>query len=443
MLQGDFVLDCPKIELIPSNSSDKKDLLSGSGYISLNEEGYFDLKVYVPNEFGITDFLKRLNWESGRVIGDEFYYNLIAHDMSGNIWHAEKFIPHKNSSPNGSMIVGSIPGLHCSEDLSQRFTKHVLHMHFNEAIMVPLNTVVEERQTIGEETRKWKKGIGLARFEAGNLNFEIETSDTFTSLTATTDAFALTDIKINRIFEAFYFVTGCAESWSVLKIIRNGNIETRIRAVNKNKKKSRTPPPIIYHKIQDNNSVWKLFDCYLQFVFTNDADYYHPISTLVHSVIESGKSSLDVETLTLSVTIESLLKSELCHLYSIDDNLNRNIFCVSQLVRESGALDADFRRRMLGSISAMKDARAKDILLILKQLNLIDEVLVKTYGKLRNKTAHGVRDSGADIQNYFNQTSTVLVLFFQLVFLIIRYKGEYTDYGTYGYPTKVFVSQLP
>lgn len=150
------------------------------------------------------------------------------------------------------MIVGRIPGLHCSEDVGQRFTKHMLQMHFNEAIMVPLNTVVEERQTIGEETHKLKKGIGLARFEAGNLNFEIETSDTFTTLIATTDVFELTDIKINRIFEAFYFVTGCAESWSVLKIIRNGSIETRIRAVNKNKKKSRTPPPISYHKLNNH-----------------------------------------------------------------------------------------------------------------------------------------------------------------------------------------------
>ena len=103
---------------------------------------------------------------------------------------------------------------------------------------------------------------------------------------------------------------------------------------------------------------------------------------------------------------------------------------------ESEALDADFRNRMLGSISAMKKARAKDILFVLRDSELVDRELVQTYGKLRNKTAHGVRDSGADIQNYFNQTSAVLVLFFQLVFLIIKYNGEYTDYGTYDYTAK-------
>ena len=86
----------------------------------------------------------------------------------------------------------------------------------------------------------------------------------------------------------------------------------------------------------------------------------------------------------------------------------------------------------------MKNARAKDILFKLRDNGIIDKQLIKVYGNLRNKAAHGVNDTGADLQNYSNEISAVLVLFNQLVFLLIGYNGEYTDYGTYNYPTRTF-----
>jgi hypothetical protein len=212
--------------------------------------------------------------------------------------------------------------------------------------------------------------------------------------------------------------------------------------VKSKKIKSRIPPPISYHNQMTNNSVWQLFEKYLNFVSVNNTDYYHPISNLFYSILESGKASIDMEALTLSVSIESLLKNELGSIYSITTELENNISCMSQIVLESGVLDSDFRQRMLGTIKSMKNARAKDILFVLRDGSLIDKDLVKTYGILRNKTAHGASDNGADIQIFFNQTHAALVLFYQLVFLIIKYTGEYTDYGTYNYPTKKFKTQL-
>ena len=69
-LQGRFELDCPKIELIPCVLESKNTNLSGSGYISLNEDGYFDLKVYFPEAFPIDEVFEELNWEPGKVIGE-------------------------------------------------------------------------------------------------------------------------------------------------------------------------------------------------------------------------------------------------------------------------------------------------------------------------------------------------------------------------------------
>lgn len=441
-MQGKFELDCPLIELIPVVSSDEKPTLSGSGFISINENGQFELKVYFPHAFAIDEVFEKLNWEAGKVIKDEFYYNLIAHDISGNVWHAERFIPDKKSGPNGSMIIGKVPELYHKRETTIGSKNH-LQLFFNEPINVPLNTIVKEVETVGAKTRKLKTSISLARFDSFGIDFEIELKENYTVLSAESDEVELTDLIINRIFDAFCFVVAYSDPWSSMIIKRNDIIEYKIRAITNKKIKSRIQSPISFQRIQNNNnSVWMLFDKYLAYTAANDVDHNHSISILFYSIMESGKAALDVEALTLSVSIESLLGGELKSLYTLNQRQKNNIKIVSNIISEAEELDSDFKQRMAGLLSSMNSARAKDILFVLRDRGLIDGDLISTYGKLRNKTAHGAPSSGADIQNFFNQTSAVLVLFYQLVFLVIEYEGEYTDYGSYQYPTKQFSSKL-
>lgn len=437
-LQGRFELDCPRIELTPCVLASKKQALSGSGYIALNEDGHFDLKVYFPDAFPIGEVFETLNWETGKVIGNEAYYNLVAYDIAGREWQAERFIPDKNSGPNGSMIIGKLPELRKIEKKQETSNKGFIQVHFNKVIKVPLNTAVKELETAGESTRKVRSSISLARFEACGIDFEIKENEGHTELNAISDSIVFSDVTINRIFESFSFVTSHSESWSILLVRNSDTIETRVRAVNARRLKSRTPPPISYQRIQESGAVWVLFDRYLEHVLANETDYRHPISQENYAVIESGKASLDVEALTLSVSIESLLREELNSFYQASPALTKNICVAKELVEESKILDEDFKKRIIGSLSGMKNARAKDILFALRDIGLIDEALIRIYGSLRNKSAHGAKGSGGDVQNYFNQVSALQVLFFQLVFLVIDYSGEYTDYGTYGYPTKQF-----
>ncbi len=178
-------------------------------------------------------------------------------------------------------------------------------------------------------------------------------------------------------------------------------------------------------------------------MLANNKDYCHSISKAIYFVIESGKASLEVEALTLSVSIESILIEEMSSAYRITPELCKNIDIVKNIVSGSSELDNDFKMRVMGSLNAMKSARAKDILSTLRDNGMIESDIVKTYAKLRNKSAHGAKSSGADMQDYFNQVSAVTVLFYQLVFLVVSYNGEYTDYGTYGYPTKNFRAMQP
>ncbi len=228
-LQGRFELDCPRIELIPCVPTSKKKPLSGSGYIALNRDGHFDLKVYFPDAFPIDEIFEKLNWEPGKVIGDEAYYDLVAYDISGHKWQTERFIPDKNSGPCGSMIIGKIPELRQIEESHTTNNKGVVQLHFNEVIKVPLNTSVKELETVGETTRKMKTSIRLARFKACGIDFEIEENEGHTKLSAVSEVIEFTDITINRIFESFSFVTSHSESWSIL-VIRKRSFQAVIDA---------------------------------------------------------------------------------------------------------------------------------------------------------------------------------------------------------------------
>ena len=174
------------------------------------------------------------------------------------------------------MIIGRIPELRHIEDINSDNNRELLKLHFNEVVKVPLNTVVKEHETVGETTRKLKTSIRLARFEACNIDFEIEENEGHTKLSAASDTVEFTDVTINRIFESFCFVTSRSESWSILAIKNNSKIETRIRSVKTNRLKSRTPSPISFQRIQNNNSVWRLFKCYLTYTLANETGFFPP-----------------------------------------------------------------------------------------------------------------------------------------------------------------------
>ena len=442
-LHGRFVLDCPKIELTPYARSSKKATLNGSGYISRCKDGTFDLKVYFQKPLSVDEVFEGLNWKAGKVIAEDAYYNLKAYELSGAVWEAGRFIPNKKTGPDMSMIEGKVPELSRKEEDYRGSEKERIQFYFNKIIKVPLNTVVREQETVGNTTRKMKSDIRLARFAASSIDFEVEENEGHTKLSAISDAVEFKEVLINRIFEAFCFVTSNSTSWSTLVIKSKGLRETRIRAVNPDTQESRIQPPIEFRRYQTTDSVWRLFDCYLKYVLLNGVDYFHPLSKLIFSVIESGKVSLDVEALILSVSIESLLMEEMSTLFKVSAELTKNICVAIDLVQKSEVMDEKFKKRVVGTFSAMKNVRAKDILFALRDKDLIDKDVVKTCLDLRNKSTHGGKNSGADFQNHLNRVSAVLVLFYQLLFLVIKYEGEYTDYGTYDYPTMQFSGKLP
>lgn len=441
-LRGSAELDCPKVELKRSIQEDDIMTLEGSGSISLDDDGTFKLRVYLSQLLDLKEVFEHLNWDTGKLIPDDAYYDLIAHEISGDIWTAERILIDRNVGPNGSLLLAKIPELIKREESHEKYDKAVIYYHFNRHIQVPLNTAVSLQELVGDRVRSRSMGIRLAKFEAANIRFEIEDIQGNTCLMALMNQGEPTDFMINRIYESFCFVAANSYSWSCLVIKAGRYTETRIRALQPIHVESRILPPISFKANDITNSWWHLFDCYLTKTLGNDADYFHPLSSAVFSVIESGRASLDTEALTLSTSIEAILKEQMGDLFKPPASLEKNIRIAQDITEASPDLDIAFQRRLKGTFGSMKKLRASDILHKLKSHGLIDGALVDIYGPIRNGSAHGDRMSGGDLQDYINKLHSVLVLFYHLLFLSIRYEGPYSDYSTYGFPEKTFSRSL-
>jgi hypothetical protein len=239
-------------------------------------------------------------------------------------------------------------------------------------------------------------------------------------------------------------------SWTVLEIFNGDKKIIRIRPKLISEKKSNFKPPI--NGISYSGDFWKIFEKYLQHVIDFEKPFGHPFSNIIHSVIGAGKGSLKAFGLTLSVSIEDLLKTEFSQLFIKDEELKSNIKQIDEELKsnidqakeiiEKSILDGNFKLRCCKSFEAMLHPRAIDKLEELTKSNIIDDKLVKSWRKLRNKSVHPDSNNPIDHQNYLDLCYTVEVLFNQLVFLAIGYTGKYTDYSKYGWPIREFKTNL-
>ena len=112
------------------------------------------------------------------------------------------------------------------------------------------------------------------------------------------------------------------------------------------------------------------------------------------------------------------------------------------LIRDAKDLSESSKSRLVGTINAMKNPRAKDVLIRLRDRKLISDNLIGAFDRLRNKLAHGGSLDSIDRQRDFNDCEALLVLFYQLIFLRIGYVGSYTDYSVFGWPLNKFEANL-
>lgn len=433
-LRQSFRLDCPSLKLSPESSINPGRAYNGPGCIYLNEAGHFEVKLYPPEVILQTEWYSSIpRWKAGEVIDKKYSYKLSGRDIRNRIWEGEGILLDIDSGPGGTLIFGKARHVFYKEDLD--FEVNYLKIYYGAPISFSANTYVRTEATVGDQSRGMRQRLSLAKFVSCDIEFEVEEDDGVVTLTAKSQALAFDDKLVHRVVDSFAFVTGNLTPWSILEVGKEKQIMTRFQAHKIEDEPSKIGPPIAVSRA--GNEIWLLFEKFLSYGIKNPEQVHHPLGRFTGAVLDCGTSGLEVRALVLSVSVESLLAmcfSEFKH--NID--LKSTIQSAKELIKSAIAFDGTFKERLLGLINSMNNPRAVDLLFQLRNRQLLDPTLVRTYLKLRNKSAHGVGIDWAKVQSYLNQCGAVLVLFYQLIFLRIGYTGSYTDYGTNGYPLKKF-----
>jgi len=436
--QNEFYLDCTKMSLSPCALGTNKKVYNGPGSIIQSQNGKISLKMYCCDKISPVEVFSRLNVQPGKIIDDSEYYDLEAIDVDGRTWKANRILPSvcANKEFTGYLVEGDFYKMISFSELPFS-AKNSVTIKYRGDIRIPCNTNTRTETYIDEKKRAWSGNLNISKFEAWNLEFEIQKEKEWLIVNAVSKSNPIDYLTITRIDEALQFVLARSLKWSVIELFNEKSLITRISAAQPNETKTRIQPPFYFQTFDKTESVWKLFDKYLAYTILYREDQWHPIFSLIHSVIESGEASLEAEALTLSVSVEALLKLAFQNIALPDDTFKDEVKRVEQIVSES-TISVSLKSRICGVLSTMMSPRAKDQLYCLKNKGLIEERLIEAWDKLRNKTAHGHIIELIELEEYVKLCDHVMTLFYQLIFLALNYQGDYTDYSSDGYPAKIF-----
>jgi hypothetical protein len=438
-----FFLDCPQMLLSPQLSTSSRKSYSGAGFVSQNEEGHFILKIYGVEGLSpfecIEDFF---NIKSGEIINEEYYYELSATDISGKQWKAKWIWLDIHSGQPGSVIHGQTDELIYSYQLPKSVEHYFVDIYFPGDIDIPCNTTTKLEKEVDGEKRLQSYNLNIAKFKACGFEFGLEKETDWLNFNILSNKKEITEATIMRFNETLQFVLGRSLYWVVLVVINGDRRTLTVRTSKQKGQKARIGPPIAMQQCRGTPTmVWILFQKYLEYIRDYRENSWHPLSYWIHTVIESGAASFDIERLVLSVAIEGVLKSQFSELKPTDSTLESQINKAKLIILQSDLQD-NFKKRVEGALGSMSKPRAKDWLHILKEQGFVRDELVKGYGKLRDSSAHGDLVSGMQMQTDFDQYAAALVLFYHLIFSAINYRGEYTDYSSRNYPLKQFPHAL-
>lgn len=435
--KGSLHLNCECIEL---RSGDQSRVFKGPGYIRLDDLE-FSVTLFVEGTPAMQQARPPLfagGVSPGVLLPKEHYWSMAATDTRGRRWSAERIaLPSTEGSghTSGYTLSGSCRELTMTNDASKTYhaRRIGIEMRCFDCIAFPRNACSRTTVVLDGQTRQESTNFNLAKSSFLGFELEIAEEDGDTRLRMTTGAPMLHPHVESRVSEALLFVLGTDINWSVIERTDEGSIRLTLRPRSKPHKPRFSGSPIAFNTISHADAVWNMFELYLSYVLQDTVSPYHPLSAQVSAVVLADEASVEAQALSVAVAVESVL-----NLFYRD--VGRPAQSVLDAVKELQAYInewhgmSELKTRALGSVGQMKSVRPGDRLRDLIERRVVADKNVSAWTRLRNSVAHGDWSGVADLQTFIDRTEDVLVLFNQLIFHLIGYKGKYTDWGAHGWP---------
>lgn len=436
----ELVIDCPIIELRQMGVENPRKY-SGPGMITLTKDGYFQLKMF-PDDCNIMPFESiRVMSERvpGQLIPTEHFYAMEAADVSRFIWGSDNLLIDFQGHDNFVVITAKLDFLlHRVSGITKPLPS-TLSLYFFEDLTIPFTAVVKKTtESSGQILRtSWKPE--RTQFEVDHLTFDVQAvapDEGAMVIAVKADVPAFPRGIENKIVESLRFATFNPIAWGIMDKRHDGAREV-IVAPRKEVRKGIFNGPLSNDSPKLADDFWRLFTAYYRYVENyDDPLHYHPLSSKMYEVIFSESTQPIIIGLLLCISVEGILKDEF---KDLAQPTNEFIAEVDQISKK---MKAEYKNmssltRMLGALDAMKGSRPGDKLRVLLERGLIKEEMLDAWTKLRNSLAHAnVRNEGNDFQKLLDRCCTVYSLLNILVFMTVKYEGQYRDYSEQGWPLK-------
>ena len=450
--RGQWKVDCPQIEL-RSRDDGAPITYSGPGVLFQDEEHQLRAKIYgyqtsKKSVIGqTTDELR-----TGELIPEKHFFDLVALDEKGREWNSERHLLNQLSQLAGhnpiiELVVGE---LWCEQDLTEgRKPKEHPEYSLNFTVFGDLgfvgNAHIKNEISLDDELRSGQSWL-YWKFDAAGCDFELILYPTHTAINVDSllnDSFAGQKDFPDRVLDALFWVLGKPIYPATRLLQQNDVLRRTIYSRRTLFPEARHRGPFPYQNTEVHAA---LADAYLRFALVHDNPRF--LWAQINAVYESSAARFtDAWALTLSVVIESFVNSEFKDIAEPTD-LERA--WVDEALKHLGEWEAParfdefadrFKERAKGSLSGIKSARVDDRLRALEQSGAITIGLTKAWKDIRNGTAHNYQNTSSD-GKFRSNLYALQLLFNQVLFHAIGYRGPYCDFTAPEWPAKIYPDDI-
>jgi hypothetical protein len=410
----------------------KDDKIIGKGTLSLNSDGFIELKLFPdnPKEFTIETFFKEYaqsNADAGKLLSQESYFTLTGTAVNDDHYSCKRILitDHNNLRVFTGKVCSDL--IISNESNADSFRTARIQIPYK--INIPPNRVYE---AVKKYSDKWiNRSASKNIFEVKTENSSIiifPTADTTNILIQNSDT-EISENDIDFVISTTEFITSSIIDRYSVEYERTG-IYKRIFRYSSPQRRDITKgnPPLSISISIDQLNYTRLFIRFHQFVKERGCD---PITGLVRRVISAQKAYINGYALSITTAIEAILHSY----YSTGTrNISKNDidFTISEL--DKTELREEIKRRLIGTVNNIfGQKRADDIIRDLIDKGALEKRYYESWKTLRNSVNHG-KEPTNDFQEYLNLCETNLVFFHILILRLIGYTGYFTDYSNYGFP---------
>lgn len=428
-ISNTFEIDC--IDICLTQKIEKEPIVyTGPGTIYQDEHGELQLKLYSK----INDRKKELAHQfkchaPGKIIADDNYFTLKAIDMSGKEWIADNIWVSANVSfpASGQVIKSRLREIETKEDGSTT-EKNYLFIIVPGKHEIPCN----EKEDLPNGGCRLNRSV----FSANNIEFEFRKLDNCLIIYANSAPDCLKEDTYIKILEALSIITGLIIHPVVVKNTQQDHAVLKIKSITNSYSNKKLPTPFKHSTPGDLQSFSCFFEKYMaaiDFPFSDLFGFWHKVN-------RAWQVSIVNSSLSMGVAIEGIIRTYFGKLGLPDKEITLQADEAKLKINDLD-IGERIKERLLSSIGELlKNTSPKGALRQMSQDGLLGEEMVAEWPKLRNKSVHPdkLNEDPRALQKYIDQIYTCIALFYRLLFIIIKYDGNYIDYSENGWPEKMF-----